>query len=72
MLNLLSLQAELVDLQVQFRDIWAEDEDSTDINEKDFSTYFLKLRNAEDSHQYEMLLKIRGALAKYCESAIFT
>jgi len=65
MLNLLSLQAELIDLQVQFRDIWAEDEDSPDDTEKAFSTYFHKLRNSEDSHQLMMLLDIRKKLYEY-------
>ena len=65
MLNLLSLQAELVDLQVQFRDIWAEDNSSLDLNEKDYSTYFRKLRQSENSLQYEMLLNIRRLLREY-------
>ena len=65
MLNLLSLQAELVDLQVQFRDLWAEDDVSTDLSEKQFSTYFRVLRNSENSLQYEKLLEIRQKLQQY-------
>jgi hypothetical protein len=65
MLNLLSLQAELVDLQVQFRDIWIEDETSPDDSEKQFSTYFRVLRKSEDSHQFAMVLDIRKKLQAY-------
>lgn len=65
MLNLLSLQAELIDLQDQFHDMWAEDDDSSDPNEKQFSTYFRLLRGAEDSFQYEKLNEIRKKLHEY-------
>jgi hypothetical protein len=65
MLNLLSLQAELIDLQIQFRDICIEDEESPDDSEKRFSTYFRQLRNSEDSLQYTMLLDIRQKLQEY-------
>jgi hypothetical protein len=68
MLNLLSLQAELVDLQVQFRDIWVEDEGSPDDSEKQFSTYFRTLRKSEDSLQFTMLLDIRKKLQEYSMS----
>lgn len=67
MLNLLSLQAELIDLQVEFRDIWAEDEESTDDTEKRFSTYFRQLHNAEDSFQLKKLKTIRDKLQEYSE-----
>lgn len=65
MLNLLSLQAELVDLQIQFGDMCAEDDESTDVDEKEFSTYFRKMRNSADSLQYETLLDIRRKLNDY-------
>ncbi|KAF2725246.1 hypothetical protein K431DRAFT_300152 [Polychaeton citri CBS 116435] len=65
MLNLLSLQAELIDLQIQFRDIWAEDDISMDLNEKEYSTYFRKLMRSETSLQHEMLLAIRKKLHEY-------
>lgn len=65
MLNLLSLQAELIDLQVQFRDIWVEDDASVDLDEKDYSTYFRKLVKSETSLQYEMLLEARKKLQEY-------
>jgi hypothetical protein len=65
MLNLLSLQAELVHLQVQFRDIWDEDELSTDPTEKQYSTRFQTLVNSEDSLQYKMLCTIRTKLQEY-------
>ncbi|KAL1599491.1 hypothetical protein SLS60_007294 [Paraconiothyrium brasiliense] len=72
MLNLLSLQAELVDLQVQFRDLWAEDDTSTDSGEKQFSTYFRVLRNSENSLQYDKLLEIRQKLQDYNAALIQT
>ena len=65
MLTLLSLQAELIDLQAQFRDMCAEDNSSYDPIEKQFSTYFRLLRGAEDSIQYEKLLEIRRKLQEY-------
>jgi hypothetical protein len=65
MLNLLSLQAELVDLEVQFRDLWDEDEHSGDPSEELYSTYFRELRNSEDSVHYNMLLEIRKKLDEY-------
>ncbi|THX44357.1 hypothetical protein D6D10_00414 [Aureobasidium pullulans] len=69
--NLLSLQAELVDLQVQFRDIWAEDDASSDLDEQEFSTYFRKLRRSENSVQNEMLLEIRKKLQEYSMVVLF-
>lgn len=65
MLTLLSLQAELIDLQAQFRDMCAEDDGSDDPSEKRFSTYFRVLRGAENSIQYETLLDIRKKLQEY-------
>lgn len=64
-ITLLSLQAELIDLQVQFRDIWAEDDRSDDSDEQQFSTYFRRLRESGDSIQYEMLQEIRAKLREY-------
>jgi hypothetical protein len=64
-ITLLSLQAELIDLQVQFRDICAEDDRIGDPNEQEFSTYFRKLRESDDSLQYEMLKTIRAKLHEY-------
>jgi hypothetical protein len=70
MLNLLSLQAELIDMQVRFRDIWDEDERSTEENESQFSTYFRKLWKSEDSLQHTMLLDIRRKLVEYSTSKL--
>ncbi|CAN9171887.1 unnamed protein product [Alternaria alternata] len=64
-LNLLSLQAELINLQVEFRDVWIEDDISTDESEKRFSSYFLQLHNAEESFQLKKLLEIRKKLQEY-------
>ncbi|KAH0000756.1 hypothetical protein KCU78_g15219, partial [Aureobasidium melanogenum] len=69
-ITLLSLQAELIDLQVQFRDIWAEDDRSDDSDEQQFSTYFRKLRESGDSIQYEMLQEIRAKLREYNDAMI--
>ncbi|KAG9744648.1 hypothetical protein KCU73_g8084, partial [Aureobasidium melanogenum] len=69
-ITLLSLQAELIDLQVQFRDIWAEDDRSNDPDEQQFSTYFRKLRESGDSIQYEMLQEIRAKLREYNDAMI--
>jgi hypothetical protein len=65
MLSLLSLQAELANLQVQLRDLWAEDEASHEDSERMFSTYFRAVRNSGNSLQYEMLLNIRQKLQEY-------
>lgn len=67
-LNLLSLQSELIDLQVEFRDICVEDDMSTDLDERQFSTWFHKLRNSKTGAknlQYQKLGEIRGKLAEY-------
>lgn len=68
MLNLLSLQAELVDMEVEFRDIWADDEQSSVFDEKNFSTYFRNLRQSEgnpNDEQVRMLQRIRQKLHEY-------
>jgi hypothetical protein len=65
MLNLLSLQAELVDLEVQFRDIWVDDDNSPDDSEKQYSTSFRQLHHSGDSIQFKMLLDIRKKLSEY-------
>jgi hypothetical protein len=67
-IHLLSLQAELIDLQVQFRDICAEDDRMGDPDEQEFSTFFRKLRACEDSLQYDMLKDIRAKLREYSMS----
>lgn len=65
MLNILSLQAELIDLRVEFRDTWAEDDGSAEPGEKEYSTWFRKLIKAEDSIQLDLLNKIREKLRLY-------
>ncbi|KAJ8106799.1 hypothetical protein OPT61_g9302 [Boeremia exigua] len=67
-MSLLSLQAELVDLQAQLRDMWAEDDELGDADEKRFSTYFRVLRgsgNPEDCMQYAKLVEMRTKLREY-------
>jgi hypothetical protein len=65
MLNILSLQAELLHLRLQFRENWDEDDRSTIGDEKYYSSYFLKLMQAEDSIQMGYLTQIREKLHLY-------
>lgn len=68
MLNLLSLQAELVELEADLRDIWSADNDSQNEEEQEFATYFRSLRKSEggpNDGQYQMLLEIRRKLLEY-------
>ncbi|KAF3004794.1 hypothetical protein E8E13_002928 [Curvularia kusanoi] len=50
MMSLLSLQAELVDMQAQLREMWAEDDESHDAVEKQFSTYFQMRAKLQEYH----------------------
>lgn len=68
MLNLLSLQAELVEMDAEFRAIWAEDDSSPNSEEHDYSVYFRKLRDSEgggSDFQHQMLVQIRRKLQEY-------
>src|SRR4051794_2476766 len=47
MRNLLSLQAEILELQIQLRDIWQEDSTSTDPAAKQLCNYFRELRKSK-------------------------
>lgn len=69
MMNLLSLQAELVELHAEFRKICQDNDHSADPVEKNFSKYFRDLRESEGGgkdHQYQMLMQIRSKLNEYC------
>lgn len=69
MLNLLSLQAELVDLELEFRRIRSTDDTSNDPTERNFSSYFKDLHMSEggnNARQYQLLMKIRHKLKEYC------
>lgn len=73
MLNLLSLQAELVELEVHFKDVCAEDNESNDPVEQNFSKYFHELRKSENKandEQYQMLLTLRKKLQEYSMSPL--
>ncbi|CAD0089284.1 unnamed protein product [Aureobasidium mustum] len=59
MINLLSLQAELIELRENCEDVWAKDGGLDNIDEEKLST-FLK-----DSSQYKLLLKLRKKLREY-------
>ncbi|KAF2164741.1 hypothetical protein M409DRAFT_25134 [Zasmidium cellare ATCC 36951] len=75
MLSLLSLQAELVELDAEFRKICQEDDQSVNEADKNFSKYFRALRRSEEggtAHQYEKLMEIRSKLNEYCAHALFT
>ncbi|KAK4502700.1 hypothetical protein PRZ48_006126 [Zasmidium cellare] len=68
MINLLSLQAELIDLEDEFQRIRYEDDQSNDPKERNFSRYFRDLHQSEGGgrdHQYQMLLQIRRKLNEY-------
>lgn len=67
--NLLSLQAELVDLQEQLQERWELDDTSTDESQQQHSNFFKLLRepigNQENKAQWNLLLKIREVLSQY-------
>lgn len=70
MLSILSLQAELVELQDDFRIICREDDSDASSPDKDFSRYFHKLRASRDGvndEQLKHLRAIRMKLAEYSE-----
>jgi len=68
MLNLLSLQAEIVDLQKHFRLQCELDENSIVGIEKEYSQYFLKLHKS-DGDQLRKLREIGEKIQKYSESS---
>lgn len=61
MLNLLSLQAEIFDLQNHFGLRCTIDDMSNDANREEYSKYFLKLHQSKgtENGQYQMLLELR-------------
>lgn len=68
MLNLLSLQGELVEMNAHFRRIWKDDDNSPDPDVNEYSSYLQKLRASKDKdndHQYQILLKVRQKLGEY-------
>lgn len=68
MLNLMSLQAELVDLEAQLSDVMHEDASSDDPKRKLYSERFSILqRSLEDGDgvQWQMQLNIRNKLTEY-------
>jgi hypothetical protein len=68
---LLSLQAEILELQVELRDIWHEDSTSTDPRDKQLCNYFHQLRNSNGSKndaQFRMMKKLRKKLWEYSAS----
>jgi hypothetical protein len=67
--NLLSLQAELVDLEEQLKERWEDDDTSTDESEQQHSNYFKLIREPTDTQenkeQWKLILRIRDVLSKY-------
>lgn len=76
MLNLMSLQAELMDLETQFSDVW--DSDESNAQNKAFSVDFNALRKAQrplhpgddesedrSELQWQILMTIRAKLNEY-------
>ena len=72
MLSLLSLQAEIIDLQGHFRYQCQLDDNSLDVDEKSYSQWFLKLQESQgsDADQYRMLKELRGKVKEYSELKI--
>ena len=73
MLNLLSLQAELVHLEAELR-IFREDDDVSQLlGERGLSSSFFALRNSEgteNAYQWNKLLEIRSKLKEYSTSLV--
>lgn len=70
MLNVLSLQAELLALQDELGDICFEDESSDDPAANAFAVNFFALRESEggiNDEQYQILIKIREKLREYSQ-----
>lgn len=67
MITLLSLQAKLVVLEREFRDICYQDDISSVAEVKEYSTYFLKLHGAQAPHdaQLKKLDEIKEAMKEY-------
>ncbi|KAM0721389.1 hypothetical protein Q7P37_002313 [Cladosporium fusiforme] len=67
LMNLLGLQAEVVELQRQWKNIYTVPEfrESLDDEEKDFSINFHKLLASEDSEHLKLLMNTRRVLQEY-------
>ena len=68
MLNLLSLQAELTDLEIQLQNIRNEDEVADDAVRSLYAIDFHEMRehgDERDDQQWQMLLRIREKLQEY-------
>jgi hypothetical protein len=70
MLNLLSLQAEIFELQTNFRLECYLDDTSDDPSKRDFLTYFLRPHQSKEKsgEQYSMLLTLRDKMKIYSKS----
>jgi hypothetical protein len=65
LLNLLSLQAEIFDMQRHFQFQCKQDDESKDDMRANLSQYFHQLRASGDSEQYRMLLDVRVKMKEY-------
>ena len=68
MLNLLSMQAELVDLELRFQNISRQNENFDGAAPRDYSIEFRSLRSSQDTVddlQWQTLLKIQEKLERY-------
>lgn len=65
--NLLYLQAELVQLEYEFRECSRENENSEDTNRRKYSKDWFTLAHAEDGceEQWTLMLRIRQKLKEY-------
>ena len=69
MLNLMGLQAELLDLEIQLQDTIKEDDESSDTRVQNYSSDFYELYRSEPPNklQKELLETSRDKLERYCK-----
>ncbi|KAG9556937.1 hypothetical protein KCU71_g11189, partial [Aureobasidium melanogenum] len=70
MMNLLCLQAELIELQIACEGVWQADDNSDEKDKKMFSTNFHELFMKKESSQYKLLLELREKLREYNEAVL--
>lgn len=70
MLNLLSLQAELISIENELRDLWEEDDSSSDSEVRLYTSDFYRLHRSTEPNDDQLLLlkSSREKLEQYCSS----
>ena len=68
MINLLSLQAELISLETELRELWQEDDESSISDVRNYTSDFYRLRRskAPNDDQLKLLNESRQKLEQYC------